>query len=78
VSANPTRKIRGALLAKGFQQDATHHEMYWLVVKGLKLPVHTNLSHGIRDYGSTLLGMMARELRLRRSELNDRMSSWLD
>jgi len=70
VSAYPTRRIRTALLAKGFRQDPTHHEMYWLIVEGVKTPVHTYLSHGIREYGSALLGMMARELKLRRSELN--------
>ena len=70
MSTYPARKIRRALLAKGFQQTQTHHEMYWLVVSGLKTPIHTYLSHGNMEYGPALTGLIARELRLRRSELD--------
>jgi hypothetical protein len=70
VSTYPARKIRRALLAKGFKQTQTHHEMYWLVVHGVKTPVHTYLNHGNIDYGLGLTSLIAREPHLRRSELD--------
>jgi hypothetical protein len=52
--------------------------MYWLVVDGIKRPVHTFLSHGVREYGDSLLGKMAQQLRLRRPELDALVECPLD
>ena len=48
------------------------------MVGGVKTPVHTYLSHGEKEYGTALLGMMARELKLRRSELSALVECPLD
>jgi len=71
VGTFPVSQLRNALLAKGFQQDKTHHAMFWLVVGGKKRAIRTRLSHGAREYGDALLGLMARQMRLRRRELED-------
>ena len=70
MSSYPTRGIRIALARKGFRQDNTHHYLFWLYVDGQKTPVRTRLSHGLREYGDSLLSMVAREMRLRRGELD--------
>ena len=66
------------MLAKGFEQQVTHHEMYWLVVDGIKRPIHTFLSHGAREYGDSVLGKVAQQLRLRRKELDALIECSLD
>lgn len=72
MSAYKARIIEAALLAKGFQNIAApHHEMYWLYVGGKKTGVRTRISRGIKEYGDDLLGAMARQLRVRRAELDD-------
>lgn len=71
MSTQRTRDIKSALLEKGFREDKTHHEMFWLYVDGRKTSVRTRLSHGVREYGDGLLGPMAKQLRLRRKQLDD-------
>ena len=60
----PTRQLKKALLRKGFQLDETHHTMFWLIVDGKKTSIKTRLSHGKKEYGSSLLSLMSRQLRL--------------
>ena len=71
MSTRKTRKLRNALLSKGFEQVDTHHEMYWLAVHGKLTSVHTRISHGKNEYGDKLLGQMARQIKLERSEFED-------
>jgi len=71
VATFPVKQLRSALLAKGFEQDKTHHAMFWLVAGGKKRAIRTRLSHGVREYGDALLGLVARQMRLRRPELDD-------
>ena len=71
MSPRKTRDLEKGLRAKGFQQDNTHHRMHWLYVAGKRTAVRTRISHGQREYGESLLGWMARELGLRRTELDD-------
>ena len=70
MSSYSTREIRNALIRKGFRQDNTHHYLFWLYIDGQKTPVRTRLSHGLREYGDNLLGAVAREMSLRRRELD--------
>ena len=70
MSSYPTREIGSALTKKGFREDDTHHHLFWLYVSGEKTPIRTRLSHSAREYGDSLLAMVAREMNLRRSELN--------
>jgi hypothetical protein len=65
-----TKDIRKALTGKGFQSADSHHEMFWLFAGGKKTSVRTRLSHGCEEYDNGLLGLMAKQLRLKRSELD--------
>jgi hypothetical protein len=65
-----TKDIRKALTGKGFQNTESHHEMFWLFAYGKKTSIRTRLSHGCEEYDDSLLGLMAKQLKLKRGELN--------
>ena len=71
MSARATRVIRGALLKKGFESYETHHEMFFFCVDGKRTAVRTRLSQGNKECGSSLLGAMARQCRLSRSQFEE-------
>jgi len=71
MTVHPIRSIHAALLKKGFRQDSTHHLMYWFFAGDRKTSVRTKISHGAAEYGDELLSRMAKEMRLRRRELDD-------
>ena len=71
MSAVSTRKLAGALTAKGFQLENTHHEMYWLYVDGKRSSVRTRISYSAREYDDGLLSQMAKQTGLKRSEFDD-------
>jgi hypothetical protein len=64
-----TKAIRAALLKKGFIAADTHHEMFWLLVDGMKTAVRTRISHGAKEYGDELLALVARQIGLNKREL---------
>ncbi len=70
MSTRKVRDIRRSLLVKGFEQQLTHHEMFWLIVNGKRTSVRTRLSHGAREYDDRLLSLMARQLHLSRREFD--------
>ena len=70
MSSYLTKNLRRALLAKGFQEELTHHRVFRLVVGDRKTEIRTYLSHGVREYGDSLLAEVARQMHLRRSELD--------
>jgi len=71
VSTRKTREIKSSLLVKGFQQESTHHEMYWLYISGKRTSIRTRISHGASEYDDKLLGLMAKQLKLRRNEFDE-------
>lgn len=71
MSPEKVQKLKGALLRKGFRKDPTHHEMYWLFVGERKTDIRTRISHGAKECGNRLLGLMARQLKLERREFDD-------
>ena len=71
MSSRKTRDLRKALTAKGFEAVHTHHDMFWLCVGGKRSSVRTRISHGASEYGENLLGQMARQLGLSRTEFDD-------
>jgi len=71
VSAHPTAEIRKSLLAKGFRSVDSHHEMFWLWVGGKKTSISTKISQGAKEYGDSLLGLMARQVGLKRGEFEE-------
>lgn len=78
MSLRKTKDIRAALVGKGFDEDKTHHHIYWLHVGGKKSGIRTRISHGKSEYGDNLLGPMATQLKLRRAQLNELIDCDLD
>ena len=71
MSVRETSTIRAALGDKGFHRVEKHHEMWWYYVGERKTSVRTRISHGTNEYGDSLLGQMARQLRLGKADLLD-------
>ena len=70
MSTAKARDIRQALTGKGFRVVEAHHEMLWLFVQGKKTSIRTRLSHGSSEYDDGLLGLMAKQLKLKRGDLD--------
>jgi len=66
-----TKVVANGLLKKGFQVTNSRHKKYHLYHNGKKTPVHTEISHGASEIPDNLLGAMARQLRLKRTQLED-------
>ena len=62
--AKPARDVMNALAQKGFRKRETDHTFFHLWVSGKKTPIYTKVSHGEREIGDRLLGIMARQLKL--------------
>lgn len=69
MSSRKTKQIAKALADKGFDPVDTHHEMYWLSVKGKKTSIRTRISHGLKEYGDPLLAQMAKQMKIKRDQL---------
>jgi len=59
-----TLLIERSLLKKGFVKDNRHHKVFWLYDGDRKTTVHTQISHGKKEYDSGLLKAMQKQLRL--------------
>ena len=71
MSTRKTSQIKNSLTSKGFKPEYTHHEMFWLYVDDKRTGIRTRISHGKNEYGDNLLGQMARQIKLKRAELDD-------
>jgi hypothetical protein len=65
------RKIKSSLLKKGFKEDNSRHLHFRLHVDGEKTHIFTVISHGAQECSDHLLGIMAKQLKLSRAELNN-------
>lgn len=65
------RDIQAALEKKGFKKRDNDHEFYDLLVDGKKVGIQTKISRGTKYkvYEDYLLGCMARQLRLSKTDL---------
>ncbi|VUT26866.1 MAG: hypothetical protein MASP_01745 [Candidatus Methanolliviera sp. GoM_asphalt] len=68
-----TRKIGSALEKKGFlKKEGGRHTIYYFVVNGKRIGIHTELSRGIKEYSRGLLSAMHKQLKFNNiSELED-------
>jgi|CXWK01.1.fsa_nt_gi hypothetical protein len=66
-----TRDIEGSLGKKGFKKKDTHHTFFHLWVDDKKTTIHTKISHGSKEVSDPLLGQMAKQVRLNRSQFCD-------
>ncbi|MCB1222097.1 MAG: hypothetical protein H7A35_00475 [Planctomycetales bacterium] len=64
-----TRNIKRALLKKGFHLRNSHHLEFRLFLNGNPQNIHTFISHGLQEYGDSLLAAMSRQLHLSKAEL---------
>ena len=62
------REVIAGLEKKGFRRRDNDHAFLHLWVDGKKTPVYTKVSHGEKEIGDKLLGMMARQVRLVRKQ----------
>lgn len=65
------REVIAGLTRKGFQASENDHTFLHLFVDGRKTIVYTKVSHGEKEIGDKLLGLMARQLRLSKREFLD-------
>lgn len=61
-------KLRKMLLRKGFKEVNTDHKMLIFHHQGKKTAIHTKVSHGIKDIGDPLIGPMAKQIHLSKSQ----------
>ena len=71
MTTKKSKDIETALVKKGFEKQDSHHKLFWFKYKGKITSIRTRLSHGIDEYGDSLLGMMARQLNITKKQLND-------
>ncbi len=64
----PASKVAGGLEKKGFRRRESDHTFFHLYVRDKKTVIHTKISHGAKEIGDKLLGMMARQVRLSRQQ----------
>jgi len=62
------KEIGAGLQKKGFVPRDNDHTFYHLIVNGKKTVISTKISHGEKEIGDKLLGMMARQVRLSRRD----------
>lgn len=74
MNSYKTKDIESALSKKGFQVHQSKHKIYILYVNGKKTNVRTFVSHGIKEYGKTLISKMRNQLYLSREEFDDLVS----
>jgi hypothetical protein len=55
------KEIGAGLQKKGFVPRENDHTFYHLFVNGKKTVISTKISHGEKEIGDKLLGMMARQ-----------------
>jgi hypothetical protein len=65
------RTVLSGLQKKGFQSRDNDHRFLHLWVDNHKTSIYTKISHGERDIGDNLLGLMARQIRLTRRQFLD-------
>lgn len=64
------RVLHQALVTKGFEEQDNDHKRYFLLVGGRRTAINTKVSHGEREIGDKLAGLMARQLFLSRREFD--------
>lgn len=63
--------ISNALKKKGFEEKTGDHFFYVLYVNGKKTKIRTKISHGVREYGISLLKLIWTQLKLDRKGLQN-------
>jgi len=78
MSAKSTQKIRQSLTKKGFVEIVKHHRMLYFDEDNLTCDIITRISHGHKEYGDELLAEMAKQIHLKRKELDRLIGCTMD
>ena len=78
MTTRKTRIIKSSLKKKGFMESTNDHYWYVLYYKGKKSSIRTMIGHGKSEYGNSLLGKMAGQLKLSGSQLLDLIDCPMD
>lgn len=62
------KDVAAGLERKGFQLRDNDHSFYHLYVDGKKTMIFTKISHGEKEIHDSLLGAMARQVKLNRKQ----------
>lgn len=64
MKVRKVKSIIRVLKKKGFElhPEKDHHNFYYLMVDGKKSSIYTYFSHGTDEYGSSLMGMIKKQL----------------
>jgi len=73
MKVRKTKEIKSALQKKGFvlEPSKDHYDFYYLKVDGKKHAIYTYLSHGIKEYNTSLMAQIKRQLRFRDTQKAD-------
>ena len=73
------RDIRRALTTKGFEEITnSDHYYFYFQLDGKRTSVFTKISHDATDVNDPLLGLMTKQVRLKRTEFNNLIDCRLD
>jgi hypothetical protein len=64
------KKVKLALLKKGFIEDDSHHHFYEYIIDG-RLHARTRTSHNNQDIDDYLIGQMSRQCQLSKKQFID-------
>jgi len=67
----PVWKLTSAFTRKGFEEEQTHHRMFYFMVQGKRTSIRTRLSHGEKRVDDWLLSQIARQVHLSRKCLRE-------
>ncbi|NQS74769.1 hypothetical protein MBBA_2270 [Methanoculleus bourgensis] len=71
MGTRKNRAIQRALLKKGFQQHNSKDIKLTLYHNGKKTRIVTWVSHGTKEISDKLIGIMAKQLKIEKSEFED-------
>lgn len=78
MSTLKTEKIDKALRKKGFKNEQRDHNYYFYYYNGKKSAINTKTSHGKDEVGDSLIGMMAKQLHLKKEQFMQLIQCTLD
>jgi hypothetical protein len=71
MKARKAKDLQKVLSKKGFvfYPEKNHHQFYYLEINGIKQNVYTYFSHGLSEYGSSLMGILKKQLKFKESSI---------
>ncbi len=65
MKVRKSKDLQKVLSKKGFvfYPEKDHHQFYYLEIDGIKQNVYTYFSHGLNEYGSSLMSKLKKQLK---------------